>query len=198
MTQVSSELDELADQVSIEHENELNDFLYSFKNKIDNDEMPKAIEILQDQIDKKNENEKIKRPPNSNIIYTNQLNRFGFLDIIRKFCDKHKINKQKLIPLSKKVSKILWKELPEHYQKFFETLASEVKAEHKLLYPTYKYQPIRKKSNFTTFKPYEYKTKSSSVQSIPEPDGQMEDEEESDYFDDNLPKFDEGPRHSPL
>ncbi|RIA94973.1 hypothetical protein C1645_525448 [Glomus cerebriforme] len=135
-------LQELALQVHSENKVELDDVLNSLREAIDKNEMPTAKDLLRDQ----KSSTKIKRPPNSNIIYTNLLNRFGFLDIIGKFCEKHEISKQKLIPLSKKVSIISWKELPDQYQKFFEELALKVSAEHKILYPNYKYQPIRKSS----------------------------------------------------
>ncbi|GBB96767.1 hypothetical protein RclHR1_02830003 [Rhizophagus clarus] len=136
---------------------------------IDNKDMPKAKELLQ-QVDKKTEKRppnSIKRPSNSNIIYTNQLGKFGLLDIIRKFCEKRGINKQKLVPISKKVSNILWKELQPVYQKFFEELALEVKKEHKKMYPDYKYKPKRKPSNFTKFKEYApNESKSTTIDSI--------------------------------
>ncbi|RIA94976.1 hypothetical protein C1645_758795 [Glomus cerebriforme] len=114
--------------------------------------MPTAKDLLRDQ----KSSIKVKRPPNLNIIYTNRLNKFGLLEIIRKFCEQHGINKQKLIPLSKKVSKILWNELlSDQHRKFFEKLALEVSKEHKILYPTYKYQPKRKRNNYSTFRSYE-------------------------------------------
>ncbi|RIA94975.1 hypothetical protein C1645_817348 [Glomus cerebriforme] len=194
---MTQNLNELAIQVNNENKDELNKLLSSLREAIDKNEMPTAKDLLRDQ----KSSTKIKRPPNSNIIYTNQLNRFGFLDIIRKFCDKHRINKQKLMPLSKKVSKILWEELPERYQKFFKGLASEVSKEHKNLYPDYIYKPNRKINDHSTFKPYELKTKTTPNKSIPghkneqlistNESYEQIGEEDNDYSVDELPMYDE-------
>src|SRR5436190_7332886 len=119
-------LDESALQVYAECNEQLQNLLNSLRSLIDNDEMPKAKELLKPP----DKNGKIPRPQNSNIIYTNQLNKVGLLDIIREYCKRYNINKQNLIPISKKLSKILWNELSENYQKFFIILASEVATEH--------------------------------------------------------------------
>jgi hypothetical protein len=137
--------------------------LDSLVNTTTNNEVPKANEFLQDQ----NSNKKIKRPPNSYIIFTKLLNMNGLFDITRKFCEKHKINKQKMIPISKKISKILWEELSTVHKKIFSDLAIEVEKEHKRLYPSYKYQPIRRKSNGAKFKEYKPKIKPADHISIP-------------------------------
>ena len=65
--------------------------------------------------------------PKFNIIYTNQFNKVGLLEIIREYCERYNINKQSLVTISKKLVKILW---PENYQKFFGKLVSEVSVEH--------------------------------------------------------------------
>jgi hypothetical protein len=145
--------EELAKKVYAENEDALNELLKSFLCAIDLDQMPKADEIL----NKKSRNAKnnIPRPPNSNIIYTNLLNNFGLLGIIRKFCEKHGINKQSLIPISKKLSKILWNKISDEHRKFFDELAAEVSSEHKKMYPDYKYKPKRKdrKGTIIQYKP---------------------------------------------
>src|ERR1700719_1638267 len=117
-----TDCNKLALQAHTENKYELSNLLSSLGRAIDNNEMPTAKDLLRDQ----NSSKKIKRPPNSNIIYTNRLNKFGLLEIIRKFCEEYGINKQRLIPLSKKVSKILWNELSDQHKKFFEELASKV------------------------------------------------------------------------
>ncbi|RIA94974.1 hypothetical protein C1645_817347 [Glomus cerebriforme] len=160
---MTQNLNELAIQVNNENKDELNNLLSSLREAIDKNGMPTTKDYLPDQ----KSSTKIKRPPNSNIIYTNLLNKFGFLYIIGKFCDKHRINKQKLLPLSKKVSKILWEELPERYQKFFKELASILRKKHKNLYPDYIYKPKRNRNDYSTFKPYELKTKTTPIKSIP-------------------------------
>lgn len=147
-------LTDLILQIRSENKDELDNLLILFKTKINNDEMPKANEVLRYQ----NSNKKIKRPPNSNIIYTNQICKFGLLDIVRNFCEKNEINKQKLAPISKNLSKILWKDLSNEHQKFFEEMALKVSAEHKKLYPNYKYNPERKRKVYTSYKHYEIKT----------------------------------------
>jgi hypothetical protein len=144
-------LDKLVLQVHSENKDELDNLLNSFQKKIDNDEMPKANELVRGQ----DFNKKIKRPPNSNIIYTNQIGKFGLLNIVRNFCEKHGINKQYLVPILKKLSKILWKNLSNEHQKFFVELGVKAGVEHKRLYPNYKYKPKRT----TLLKHYEPKTK---------------------------------------
>ncbi|CAB4460710.1 uncharacterized protein OCT59_010189 [Rhizophagus irregularis] len=142
---------DLSARVLTEKEDELETLILLFESKIDNNKMPTANEIVKHQDSKK----KIKRPPNSNIIYTNQLGKCGLLDIIRNFCDHHGINKQKLVPISKKVSKTLWERLSPVHQGFFEELALKVSKEHKLKHPNYKYQPERKKKKTPTYKHYD-------------------------------------------
>ncbi|CAB4412695.1 unnamed protein product [Rhizophagus irregularis] len=132
--------DDWATLACIENKDKIEEVLNLFRNAIDNDEMPKAKELLQV---KKGSNS-IKRPPNYNIIYVNQLGKFGLLDIIRKFCDEHGINKQNMVPICKKISKILWDELSVEHKNFFSNLAIEVEREHRRLYPNYKYRPMRK------------------------------------------------------
>ncbi|GBB97963.1 hypothetical protein RclHR1_31050001 [Rhizophagus clarus] len=141
-----------ASKVLVEKTEELKNLIISFQNKIDNREMPKANEIVRVQ----DSGNKIKRPPNSNIIYTNQLGKCGLLDIIRGFCEEHDINKQKLVPISKKVSKSLWEELSPIHKKFFEDLATEVSDEHKKLHPNYKYKPVRKVRTEPMYKYYNH------------------------------------------
>ncbi|CAB4416464.1 unnamed protein product [Rhizophagus irregularis] len=141
-------------KVLTEKRDELDSLILLFVNKINNNDMPKADEIVRDQ-DLGNSGKKIKRPPNSNIIYTNQLGKCGLLSIIRNFCDHHGINKQKLVPISKKVSKTLWERLSPVHQGFFEELALKVSKEHKLKHPNYKYQPERKKKKTPTYKHYD-------------------------------------------
>ncbi|CAB4392437.1 unnamed protein product [Rhizophagus irregularis] len=149
-----TDISELTLQVRSENKEELDNLLISFEKRIDNNEMPKANEILRHQ----DSDKKIKRPPNSNIIYTNQIGKYGLLDIIRNFCDKNGINKQKLVPISIKLSKILWKDLSNEHQNFFEELALKVNVEHKKLYPNYKYVPVIKRKARTTYKLYDFKT----------------------------------------
>jgi hypothetical protein len=154
-------IDELVTKVLVENENDLNELITLFQDKIDNKELPKAASIVKDQDSEK----KIKRPPNSNILYTNQLGKCGLLQIIRNFCNKYKINKQSLVPISKKVSKHLWKKLSPVHQQFFDELASEVVEEHKKLHPNYKYKPERRKRKTTTYKHYDPKKTSKPVPS---------------------------------
>ncbi|UZO27625.1 uncharacterized protein OCT59_019815 [Rhizophagus irregularis] len=127
--------------------------LDTLKNTTVNSKVPKANEFLQDQNSKDN---KIKRPPNSYIIFSVLLNKYGLLDIIRKFCDNHKINKQKLVPISKIISKNLWNELSIEHKNIYSNLAVEVEKEHKKLYPDYNYQPMRKKIKSVHYKHYEH------------------------------------------
>ncbi|CAB4483575.1 hypothetical protein RhiirA5_357093 [Rhizophagus irregularis] len=148
-----TDINELILQVRSENKEELDNLLILLEKKIDNDEMPKANEILRYH----DSDKKIKRPPNSIIIYTNQIGKFGLLNIIRNFCEKHGINKQKLVPISKKLSKILWEDLSSEHQNFFEELALKVNVEHKKLYPNYKYA-VRKRKVRTTYKLYDFKT----------------------------------------
>ncbi|GBB97730.1 hypothetical protein RclHR1_03050019 [Rhizophagus clarus] len=137
-------------KVLVEKKEEFNNLIISFQNKIDNGEMPKANEIVRDQ----DSGNKIKRPPNSHIIYTNHLGKGGLLNIIRNFCEEHNINKQYLVPISKKVSKSLWEKLSPTHKKFFEDLAVEVSDEHKRLHPNYKYKPVRKIRTEPMYKRY--------------------------------------------
>jgi hypothetical protein len=219
---MTQDLDKIATQAHIENRVEMVKVLELLRNAIDNNEMPSPKELLQNKKNKKKPSDSIKRPSNSNIIYTNQLGKFGLLTIIRKFCDKHGINKQKLVPISKKISKILWKELSTVHQKFFEQLASEVKKEHEKMYPNYKYRPKRKPSNYTKFKqfdPNDSKTKTTDCTSSPmnnisfaDPVSSQEyheDEElDEDIFEDldlsedelpdGYPKFHEEPPSTPL
>ncbi|CAB4412697.1 unnamed protein product [Rhizophagus irregularis] len=149
-----TDISELTLQVRSENKEELDNLLILLEKKIDNDEMPKANEILRYH----DSDKKIKRPPNSIIIYTNQIGKFGLLNIVRNFCEKNGINKQKLVPISKKLSKILWEDLSSEHQNFFEELALKVNVEHKKLYPNYKYA-VRKRKVCTTYKQYDFKTK---------------------------------------
>src|SRR4051794_8217385 len=206
----SIDLDESALQVFAEYKDKLNHLLASLRQLIDNDDMPKAKDLLKPP----DKSGKIRRPPNSNIIYTNQLNKVGLLEIIREYCENYEINKQNLVPISKKLSKILWKELSENYQKFFDKLASEVSVEHRILYPKYKYRPKRK-SRVGTIKYYDPKTKKSSRESNQVDESNVEHTTQVDYEDDNeldeqmdsqdsendddyLPTFVENPPSSPL
>ena len=72
-------LDGSALQVYAEFKEQLHNLLNSLRSLIDNDKMPKAKELLKPP----DKNGKISRPQNSNIIYTNQLNKIGLLEIIR-------------------------------------------------------------------------------------------------------------------
>ncbi|CAB4412698.1 unnamed protein product [Rhizophagus irregularis] len=192
---MTQELDKWATQAYNENKDNMENVLNLLRIAIDNDEMPKAKELLQVNKKTKKGSNPIKRPSNSNIIYTNQLGKFGLLDIIRRFCDDNGINKQKLVPISKKISNILWKELSPVHQKFFEELASEVKKEHEAMYPSYKYKPKRKPNNHDKFKPWDYnesKTKPlDSVDCIPSPMNNMPvsrheelDDEHQEYRED--------------
>lgn len=147
-------IEDVPARVLVEKKDELENLIVIFKSKIDNNELPKANEIVRDQVS--GSRNKIKRPPNSNLIYTNQLGKNGLLDIIRKFCEEYGINKQKMVPISKKVSKTLWNKLSPVHQKFFEELALKVSKEHKLLHPNYKYKPERKKKKTITYKYYDH------------------------------------------
>ncbi|RIA85988.1 hypothetical protein C1645_780689 [Glomus cerebriforme] len=121
-----------------ENRAKLADLLNTLGSSIDNDTMPVPKEFV------KTSKKKTPRPPNANLIYTNTLNKFGLLDILREFCERNHINKQKLIPISKKLSKILWEDLPNKHQRFFSDLASKVTKEHKKSHPGYKFKPNRK------------------------------------------------------
>src|SRR4051794_11321849 len=103
--QNSVELDKSTSQAYSENKDELHKLLDLLKWLIDEDKMPKAKELLKTS----DKNGKILRPPNSNLIYTNLLGKLGLLDIIKEYCEKYKFNKQDLVPISKKLSKILWK-----------------------------------------------------------------------------------------
>src|SRR4051794_39705864 len=106
--------DELSLKAYGENKNEFAVLLASFRYAIDNDQIPKTEDLLK------------KKSPNSNLFYINLLNKFGFIEIIRKFGEKHKINKQNLVPISKKLGKILWNDLSDEHRKFFDKLALEV------------------------------------------------------------------------
>src|ERR1051326_2474577 len=110
------DLNKLTSQVYEECKDKLQDLLDHLRQKIDDDEMPEAKKLLR----KPDKNGKIPRPSNSNIIYTNQLGKLGLLAIVRDYCELFNINKQNLVPISKKLSKILWEELPEKYRQFFD------------------------------------------------------------------------------
>ncbi|CAB4412692.1 unnamed protein product [Rhizophagus irregularis] len=196
---MTQELDKLVTQAYIENKDKIEEVLNLLRNAIDNGRMPNAKELLQVNKKTKKGSNPIKRPSNSNIIYTNQLGKFGLLDIIRKFCDENGINKQKLVPISKKISNILWKELSTVHQKFFEELALDVKKEHQLMYPNYKYQTERKKYKSTKFINYVPNNESiiqpvvTSHDDNDKFDEQMEEDgyedDYEDYEDDGLPKF---------
>ncbi|RGB31728.1 hypothetical protein C1646_670673 [Rhizophagus diaphanus] len=204
---MTQELDKWATQAYTENKDNMENVLNLLRIAIDNDEMPKAKELLQVNKKTKKGSNPIKRPSNSNIIYTNQLGKFGLLDITRKFCDENGINKQKLVPISKKISAILWKELSTVHQKFFEELASEVKKEHETMYPFYKYQPKRKAINHDKFKPWDLKESKTkpidSVDCIPstmnntlvsrheEPDYEHQEYREDEELDDEEESDDE-------
>src|SRR4051812_44205232 len=215
MSTDSTDLDILASQAYTENK----DILVSLNNAVISNERPEANEFLRDQ----GSNKKIKRPPNSYIIYTILLNKYGLLAIIRKFCEKHKINKQKLVPISKKISKTLWNELSIVHKNIFSDLALEVEKEHKILYPDYKYQPKRKPSNYNKFRPYDpNESKIKPVDYISSPinstsahvpvttqdesdefDEQMDEDIYEDYEDlnafyDGLPKFPTYDKEPPL
>ncbi|RGB31725.1 hypothetical protein C1646_763704 [Rhizophagus diaphanus] len=192
---MTQEQDKWATQFYIEKKDELDNLLILFEKKIDHGEMPKANEILRCQDTTK----KIRRPPNSNIIYTNQIAKFGLLNIIRKFCDENGINKQKLVPISKKISANLWEKLSTEHQKFFKDLALDVKNLHQRMHPDYKYQPERKRYKSAKFIHYEPNNKSMMQPFVTSHDNnhkfdeQMEEdsyEDDYEYFeDDGLPKF---------
>ena len=93
----------------------MDNLLKLIEKKIDNGEMLKAKELLQN----KYSSTKIKRPPNSNIIYTNQLGELGLLNIVREFSNKCGIKKQRVVSISKKVSNFLWEKLSDRHQKYF-------------------------------------------------------------------------------
>ncbi|CAB5361665.1 unnamed protein product [Rhizophagus irregularis] len=195
---MTQEFDKWATQAYTENKVDIENVLNLLRIAIDNNEMPKAKELLLFNKTTKKGSNPIKRPSNSNIIYTNQLGKFGLLKIIRKFCDENGINKQNLVPISKKISAILWKELSTVHQKFFEELALDVKKEHQLMYPNYKYQPERKKYKSTKFINYVPNNESiiqpvvTSHDDNDKFDEQMEEdgyEDYEDYEDDGLPKF---------
>ena len=160
-----------------ELENLLNLLISHIRNKI-----PKAKDFLPKNKDK------ITRPANSNIIYTNLLNKLGLLKIAREFCENNKINKQHLVPITKKISKILWKEIPDVHKKFFDELANEVAAEHKRLYPNYKYEPKRRIKKDTTYKHYKPKMETPDFEnqvpnhSIDQQSAIEGDQMEEDYY----------------
>nr|ANQ32717.1 MATA-HMG [Rhizophagus irregularis]ANQ32718.1 MATA-HMG [Rhizophagus irregularis] len=160
MSTDSSDLNMLTLQVYTE--NKVN--LDSLKNTTVNTKVPEANEFLQDQNSK---DKKIKRPPNSYIIFSVLLNKYGLLDIIRNFCENHKINKQRLVPISKIISKNMWNELSIEHKNIFSNLAVEVEKEHKRLYPDYKYQPNRKKSNAVKIRQYKPKINPADHISFP-------------------------------
>ncbi|GBB96774.1 hypothetical protein RclHR1_02830010 [Rhizophagus clarus] len=105
---------------------ELNDSLNLFQKKIDNDEMPKTHELLQDYK---------ARIPNAFFIYFRQLKKCGLDNIISKFCGRNGIYRQS--KLSLKIATNLWEKSPEH-QRFFSELASEARKEHEKMYPKHK------------------------------------------------------------
>ena len=92
----TADLNELALQVHTENKDKLHNLLNNLRRSIDDDKMPKAKELLKIS----NKNDKILRPPNSYIIYTNQLNNFGLLKIVGEYCEKYQINKQDLVMLN--------------------------------------------------------------------------------------------------
>ncbi|CAI2161345.1 9055_t:CDS:1 [Funneliformis geosporum] len=112
----------------------------------------------------KNRNGKIKRPSNSNILYTNTLNNH-LGEVVKKICDDFNVNMSKKMPLMKKFSNPIWKELKEKDQKyteFFENLALKIKTAHTEKHPDYVYTPNRNKhKQGALFKQFHYeKTKS--------------------------------------
>ena len=183
---------ELDLQVHTENKDKLHNLLNNLRRSIDDDKMPKAKELLKIS----NKNDKILRPPNSYIIYTNQLNNFGLLKTVGEYCEKYQITKEDLVPISKKLSKELWKELSEKYQEFFRKLALEVKMEHENLYPDYKFDPKRKSRRGTIkqYIPPQQEEEPSEDNNEP-----MEDafDDSQDSEEDDFPTFDENPPLSP-
>src|ERR1044071_4272571 len=79
------DLDKLTLQAHADYKMELGELLNLLGDSIDN-KIPKARDFLP-----KHQN-RITRPTNSNIIYTNLLNKLGLLEIAREFCESNEIN----------------------------------------------------------------------------------------------------------
>jgi hypothetical protein len=197
--------DELAKKVYVESESALDELLKSFLYAIDFDQMPKADEILNKK--SRNPKNKIHRPPNSNLLYTNLLNNFGLLEIIKKFCEKHETNKQNMVPISKKLSKILWNKISVNYKKFFDKLAAEVMLEHRKMYPDYKYAVYKLQTETDNEKPIHHQPADISMAQNSDEDkiddaftydSQEECTSDESDGDDNFPTFNERRPSTPL
>jgi hypothetical protein len=154
---------DLVSQFFFDNKAELDNLLNRFKNEINKDEMLKFNELWQNH-----DSIKPKRPPNSFLLYSNQLRKCGLYDIIKNFCGKHGINRKKQNTLLCKITGILWKE--SVHQKFFKELALEVKRLHQAKYPNYKFQPKKRSGSGIKFKYIDpNKTIKKSVNYVPPP-----------------------------
>src|SRR5581483_3454876 len=79
--------EQIASKIRVACSEELDDFLGRLIMSINN-KIPKAEDFLPNLLNKKGKKDKIPRPANSNIIYTNLLNKLGFLDIIKGYYER--------------------------------------------------------------------------------------------------------------
>lgn len=96
---------------------------------------------------------RVKRPASSIILFTNQLNRFGMLEIAGRICEKYQYNKQRKMGLARQLGGIIWNDLPDDIKEYFDKLAKEVVVNHKIKYPEYEFKPNNKRKGMI-FKPY--------------------------------------------
>ncbi|CAG8652415.1 uncharacterized protein OCT59_010192 [Rhizophagus irregularis] len=127
-----------------EHLNEINETVDKLLNAIKIDDIPNAIKFLP-KSEKKNG--RAKRPPNSNILCSNQLMNFGIRKIAENICEKYDYDKQRILILSRQFTGRIWKEIISvETKQYFENLAKDIDNLHKEKYPDYKLKSRRKKS----------------------------------------------------
>ncbi|CAG8436304.1 11148_t:CDS:1 [Funneliformis mosseae] len=136
------------------YKTDIDNAIQSLKYEIDNNDMEIYVIKYSKNVER-NRDGKIKRPSNSNILYTNTLNKH--LDqVVEKICEDHQVKRCMKMPLGKKFSKIIWEELKEEqkYTDFFKELATKIKEAHAKKNPGYVYKPNRNKNKHTIIKQY--------------------------------------------
>jgi hypothetical protein len=96
----------------------------------------------------KSKTDKVKRPANSFILYTNQLRKYGLSSLVKeKICVENIVERKKEMPMERQLAGMLWRSLGDEdkIKKFFNELASKVAVKHSEEFPEYKLVP--KKSN---------------------------------------------------
>lgn len=173
-----------------EYIDEINETVGSLLNAIKTGVISNANEYLP-KSEKKNG--QAKRPPNSNILCSNQLMNFGVRKIAKNICEKHDYNKQRIMVISRQFTGRIWQEkISDDTKKYFDNLAHEVNKLHKLKYPGYKLVKSKRRNKKFTIKQYDTTTKvnkprrgknlpvKNKAVSLPSEDAEVEDEFPSD------------------